>query len=222
MTRIVTTAYRYKRPPRGKRKTALDVLAVVRASEPTADADRKPAIVTARRPGRRYADVPDLTLQELQRRGEAADAPWRELGPPGDRQGGLVQQRIDGLQRPGGPRDPRAVVHGPRPSQAASVVAPMLGNSPPITREDAYSRPVALDVAAIVSDMTRVRGKWAVTSPAMWSGWFERDSEGLRTDGGQRVAHFDPFQRSLPPGIGNVEGMHHTARWIHQRNRMIH
>ena len=33
---------------------------------------------------------------------------------------------------------------------------------------------------------------------------FESDSEGLRADGGQRVAHFDPLQRRLPLGIGNV------------------
>jgi hypothetical protein len=30
---------------------------------------------------------------------------------------------------------------------------------------------------------------------------FERDSEGLRADGGQRVAHFDPAQCRLPLGI---------------------
>ena len=48
-------------------------------------------------------------------------------------------------------------------------------------------------------------------STAKWSDRFERDSKGLYADGGQRVAHFDPLQRRLPPGIGNVEGMHHTA-----------
>ena len=37
------------------------------------------AIVTARRPGTRRVDVPDLTPEEHQRRGEAADALWREL-----------------------------------------------------------------------------------------------------------------------------------------------
>ena len=37
------------------------------------------AIVTGRRPGARRVDVPDLTPEEYQRRGEAADALWREL-----------------------------------------------------------------------------------------------------------------------------------------------
>jgi hypothetical protein len=41
--------------------------------------DRKSAIVTARRPGKRFADAPDLTPEGHQRRGEAADALWREL-----------------------------------------------------------------------------------------------------------------------------------------------
>ena len=44
---------------------------------PPANDDRKPAIVTARRKGR--TDVPDMTPEEIQRRGEAADALWREL-----------------------------------------------------------------------------------------------------------------------------------------------
>jgi len=39
----------------------------------------KSAIVTARRPGKRYVDVPDLTLEELQRRGDAADALFRTV-----------------------------------------------------------------------------------------------------------------------------------------------
>jgi hypothetical protein len=34
----------------------------------------KSAIVTVRRPGRRFADVPDLTSEEHKQRGEAADA----------------------------------------------------------------------------------------------------------------------------------------------------
>jgi hypothetical protein len=67
VTRIVTTAHRYKRPRKRK---------AVAIAGP---ADRKPAIVTARRPGARRVDVPDLTPEEYQRRGEAADAPWREL-----------------------------------------------------------------------------------------------------------------------------------------------
>jgi hypothetical protein len=37
------------------------------------------AIVTARTPGKRYADVPDMTPEEHQRRRDAADALWHEL-----------------------------------------------------------------------------------------------------------------------------------------------
>jgi hypothetical protein len=40
--------------------------------------DRKLAIVTIKRKSR-LGDAPDLTPEELQRRGEAADALWREL-----------------------------------------------------------------------------------------------------------------------------------------------
>ena len=40
--------------------------------------------------------------------------------------------------------------------------------SPPITREDAYSRQVALDVAAIVLGMTGVHGAQAVASLPKW------------------------------------------------------
>jgi len=92
MARIVTTHYRYKRPPR-KRKP-VEVPAIVRkhagplapdersnrSSSTTgspANDDRKPVIVTARRPGAR--DVPDLTPEEHQRRGDAADALFRKV-----------------------------------------------------------------------------------------------------------------------------------------------
>jgi hypothetical protein len=43
------------------------------------NAGKKPAIVTARRPGKRFADVPDMTPEEHQRRVDAAAALWREL-----------------------------------------------------------------------------------------------------------------------------------------------
>ena len=36
-------------------------------------------IVTVRRRGKRFADVPDMTPEEHQRRGDAAQALWREL-----------------------------------------------------------------------------------------------------------------------------------------------
>ena len=93
MTRIVTTHYRYKRPPRKRKPVAIQVPAVVRRRaakpeaksveapdrllEPPANDDCKQAIVTARRPGAR--DVPDLTPEEHRRRGEAADALFREV-----------------------------------------------------------------------------------------------------------------------------------------------
>jgi hypothetical protein len=52
---------------------------VSRRSQPAADAPR-PAIVTARRPGARPSvEVPDMTLEEHQRRGEAADTLFREI-----------------------------------------------------------------------------------------------------------------------------------------------
>jgi hypothetical protein len=45
-----------------------------------ATTEPRPAIVTARNPHRRqYAAVPEETPEELQRRGDAADALWREL-----------------------------------------------------------------------------------------------------------------------------------------------
>ena len=86
---IVTTRYRYRRPPRKKKAVALEVPAIVtkRAAEPArqvaplpADEDRKSASVTARKPGRRaVADVPDMTPEEHKRRGDAADALFREI-----------------------------------------------------------------------------------------------------------------------------------------------
>jgi hypothetical protein len=100
MTRIVTTTYRYKPPP--KKRKAVAGPAIVRKAttagipsggktkpaplppanddrQPSPPGARKPAIVTARRPGARRVDVPDLTPEEYQRRGDAADALWREL-----------------------------------------------------------------------------------------------------------------------------------------------
>jgi hypothetical protein len=48
-------------------------------ADPPANDDRKSAIVTARRRGRRFADVPDMTPEEHQRRGDLADALWRDM-----------------------------------------------------------------------------------------------------------------------------------------------
>jgi hypothetical protein len=111
MTRIVRTAYRYKRPPRRKQPVALEVPGVVKAVDPAKARPSKPpaknkpepsapaaanddgptepaprpaaetksAIVTARKPGARFADVPDMTPEEHRRRGDAADAMFREM-----------------------------------------------------------------------------------------------------------------------------------------------
>ena len=91
-TRIVTSTYRYKRPPRKRKAVPLEGPAIVRgAAKPGDDNhrrppaplhhrwDRKSAIVTAKRRPGRFGDVPDMTLEEHQRRGDAADALFREI-----------------------------------------------------------------------------------------------------------------------------------------------
>jgi hypothetical protein len=40
--------------------------------------DTRSAVVTIGKPGKRFADVPDSTPEEQQRRADAADALWRE------------------------------------------------------------------------------------------------------------------------------------------------
>jgi hypothetical protein len=119
MTAIVTSTYRYKRPPRKRKAVALEVPAIVTAKTPkpvqgpvlkrvpapeaaandvntpmapaaTAHDDRRleggspeirrtSAIVTARKPGKRYSNAPDMTPEEHQRRGDGADAMFREF-----------------------------------------------------------------------------------------------------------------------------------------------
>lgn len=84
MIRIVTTHYRYKRPPRKRKAVALDVPAIVskgtRLPEPAQIEDRKSAIVTAKHPHRRrLPDVPEMTPEEHKRRGDAADELFREM-----------------------------------------------------------------------------------------------------------------------------------------------
>jgi hypothetical protein len=107
MTRIVTYADRYKRAPKKRKAVALDVPAVVRKSNRRPSAERaaaevgevtsrgseaapsiartaandyrKSAIATTRRRGSGSADVPDITPEEHRRRGDAADALFREL-----------------------------------------------------------------------------------------------------------------------------------------------
>ncbi len=100
MTRIVTPHDRYKRPPRRRAKAAaIEAPAIVRAGKrtdlpakspepppvsttpaPAANEDRKSAIVTIRgRKHAKHANVEDLTPEEIKRRGDAADALWREI-----------------------------------------------------------------------------------------------------------------------------------------------
>jgi len=117
MTRIVTTTYRYKPPPKRKGRKLAEITgpAVVTAkgsrrpvgvgetaaeseesarSERTGDTkpstpsgkvpapandDRKSAIVTAQKPSSWHSDVPDMTEEEHRRRGDAADALFREM-----------------------------------------------------------------------------------------------------------------------------------------------
>ena len=79
---IVHYEYRYKRPPRKKKPVALEVPAVVTRRKPApgkveAPPPAKSAIVTIRKPGKGY--VPDLTPEEHQRRGDAAEALFREM-----------------------------------------------------------------------------------------------------------------------------------------------
>jgi hypothetical protein len=117
MTRIVTSCYRYKPPPRRKKAVPLEVPAVLTISDKTrrrvpddakaapanstpAKDDRKSAIVstkppkpapsrptearpsaivTARRLGKRYADVPEVSEEEHRAIGDRADALFQEM-----------------------------------------------------------------------------------------------------------------------------------------------
>jgi hypothetical protein len=51
---------------------------------------------------------------------------------------------------------------------SSDVLGKDLGNSRPVTREDAYGRQVDLDVAAIVAGMTRAHGAQAVAVLPKW------------------------------------------------------
>ena len=87
--RIVTTTYRYKPPPQKREALATAGPAVVRKAKPGNDtgpeaehlptAGKRPTIVATRRREKRNADVPEMTPEEHQRRGDAADALFREL-----------------------------------------------------------------------------------------------------------------------------------------------
>ena len=79
---VVRYEHHYKRPPRKKpKKPALEVPAVVTRRKPASKKAEvlapASAIVTIRKPGKGY--VPDLTPEEHQRRGDAAEALFREM-----------------------------------------------------------------------------------------------------------------------------------------------
>jgi hypothetical protein len=97
MPRIVTATYRYKRPPRKRKAVPLEGPAIVRrdwakpetppapanddrkSAETSSRRGAKSAIVTAKRRQGRFGDAPDLTPEEHQRRGDAADRLFREI-----------------------------------------------------------------------------------------------------------------------------------------------
>jgi hypothetical protein len=108
MTRIVRSTYRYKRPARKRKPVAPAVPAVVtiprkrgrKVAAPPAETDAetaerpaiilrrhkneirpeaKSSIVTVRRRGRRFPDVPEMTPEEHRRVGDLADALWRDM-----------------------------------------------------------------------------------------------------------------------------------------------
>ena len=85
MVRIVTSTYRYKRPPRKRKAVALDVPAIVVKDKPRPAAEpaqpTSPAIVTAKRPHRQssYGVAENMTPEEHKRRGDAADELFRRM-----------------------------------------------------------------------------------------------------------------------------------------------
>src|SRR5689334_22315369 len=93
MSSIVTNNYRYKRPPRKKRKApGADQLPTIITIDPKtrrnvnrpkapapANEERESAIVIARKASTRFGDVLDMTPEESMRRADAADALFREI-----------------------------------------------------------------------------------------------------------------------------------------------
>lgn len=95
MARIVTTQYRYKRPPKKRKSVTLTGPAITTVKRtrakrkkpsppPPANDDEKPppkqpAIVTTRPRRGRFGEAEDITPEEHRRRADAAEALWREL-----------------------------------------------------------------------------------------------------------------------------------------------
>lgn len=96
MARVVTAQYRYKRPPKKRKPVTIKVpeVATVRdrkrvasrqvtddpgATPQPANDDRKATIVTTRPKRGRFGEVEDLTPEEHQQRGDAAEEVFREL-----------------------------------------------------------------------------------------------------------------------------------------------
>ncbi len=126
MARIVTTQYRYKRPPKKRKPVAIKVPEVVTVrvpkrvgkasksesdTKPTND-DRKARIVTTRPKRGRFGEAPNLMLEKHQQRGDAATryseswsaAPQVSHEPPGTAHAALAvvrrRQAADGRPRP--------------------------------------------------------------------------------------------------------------------------
>jgi hypothetical protein len=100
-TRIVTSTFRYKRPPPKRKAVPLEGPAIVRKrgkadavappQEPAPGNDHRPetstsmddppksAIVTVKRRPGRFGDVPDMTPEEHRQGGDAADALFRKI-----------------------------------------------------------------------------------------------------------------------------------------------
>jgi hypothetical protein len=98
---VVISTYRYKRPPWKRKAQAIaipqavvvkarkpkprhverlkEARAVPPVTAPPANDDRRSSIVTIRRRGRHFPDVPDVTPEEHRRVGDLADALWRDM-----------------------------------------------------------------------------------------------------------------------------------------------
>ena len=76
MAPIVTTQYRYKRPPKKRNPVTIKVPEAITVRDHD---DRKARIVITRPKRGRFGEAPDLTPEEHQQRGAAAEELFREL-----------------------------------------------------------------------------------------------------------------------------------------------